>query len=479
MKQTNKMESSEHDEDLPAYLDLVTVSLSSEANHDQEINTENYDSLVQTPLLLENQNFNTFSDDSINNNSPNEDNHHSITILDPSTSPPSLARFEIPGLGGATDDIFLSLVYLYLTAKDLCILSQSSRYFRDITSKAKVWTSLFNRDFFYHDVSFSTVIMTRPLPRSSIAGYLPLIGNNHLSPILSSGQPNAISSSIASREMTKLQYIEQYKTMKIRTNEKTQQNRSFQRSINTDRIKRHTEQFLEITQIRIMIPLPFAASFISLLLVGLKYSGYDISIWFCSIPVLFYLIYILACGIVAWYVKRNEFDHNSVCYGLWPMFQGPVELCFPRNNSRSSVLVTALFVFVIILCILEVLLITLKMSLSPQPGGSQSYSTNINVSWAAAFTPLWVVFGLFCLLPLSGLLRAESGYDWWQAGLILVWIPFFIFAVCLVVKLSYEDAGDYDKANNIRLALVMMPFWVFEGIVMLTSLAFLCDGCIK
>jgi len=378
-----------------------------------------------------------------------------------------------------------------LTAKDLCILGQCSRFFRDTSSAAKVWNNLLNRDFFFfHDIPSSS--SSNHVSSGTGTGYAPIVGSNRLSSFLSSMQPtsnsinnsnsnnNSITGPATTTDATKQQYIRQYQQMKTRYNQKKMHNQAFQKSIETDRRRTETEQALEITQLRIMIPLPFAAAFISLLLVGLKYSGYDmISSWFCAIPMLFYLVYLLVCGVVTWYVRRNEFEQSSVCYGLWPAFQGPVEICFPRSNDRASTLVTTLFVVITFLCILEILLITLKMSLSPQPGGPETYPTAVNLSWAAAFAPLWVIFGLYCLLPLSDVLRAGSNYDKWLTGLLIVWVPFFIFAVCLVMKLGYEEAGNDDKANNIRLALVLMPFWIFEGVILLTSLCFLCDGCIK
>lgn len=461
--------------------EFVTVPITGDPD-DDDVNIESHSNLIHHPMMSENQNFS--SSEEVSFGVVSQDHQYTVStvsivpqLIEPET-PPSFVPFEIPGLGGATEDLLLSKIFIYLTAKDLCVLSQCSRYFRDTTSAAKVWNSLYMRDFFYHDVSFTTGSSRRTHSPVSMIGsrYSPVASNQRLSSFLSSMQPS--SSSLSNADITKFHYVRQYKGMKLRHDQKKAYNQSFQRSIDSEKVKQRAEQFLEITQLRIMIPLPFAAAFISLLLVGLKYSGYTISIWYCATPLLFYLVYLLACGIVAWYVRRNEFEHSSVCYGLWPMFQGPVKLCFP-SGTDSSARVTALLVIVTFLCTLEVLLIALKMSLSPQPGGTQSYPTPVNLSWGVAFVPLWVVFFLYCLLPVSGVLRAGSGYDGWLAGLILVWVPFFIFTVCLVVKLGYEETGNDDKADKIRLALVLMPFWVFEGVILLSSLCFLLDGCLR
>jgi hypothetical protein len=59
-------------------------------------------------------------------------------------------------------------------------------------------------------------------------------------------------------------------------------------------------------------------------------------------------------------------------------------------------------------------------------------------------------------------------------SLVLGWVPLFILCVCLVVKLNGIDHKNDD--GNIRLALIFMPFWLIEGIIMMGSLVFLAVG---
>ena len=44
---------------------------------------------------------------------------------------------------------------------------------------------------------------------------------------------------------------------------------------------------------------------------------------------------------------------------------------------------------------------------------------------------------------------------------IFAWIPLFLFFVCLTVKLTGDDTNSVD--GRIRMALIFMPFWIFEG----------------
>ena len=55
--------------------------------------------------------------------------------------------FEIPKLGGMTEQIFNINIYPYLSPKDLCYLGACSKYFLRSTSTAKVWIRLTQQDF--------------------------------------------------------------------------------------------------------------------------------------------------------------------------------------------------------------------------------------------------------------------------------------------------------------------------------------------
>ena len=62
---------------------------------------------------------------------------------------------------------------------------------------------------------------------------------------------------------------------------------------------------------------------------------------------------------------------------------------------------------------------------------------------------------------------------------ILVWIPFLLILVFLTLKLNSGDHNTGENYANMRLALIFLPFWIVEGIVMLVALGMLIFSVVR
>jgi hypothetical protein len=56
--------------------------------------------------------------------------------------------------------------------------------------------------------------------------------------------------------------------------------------------RRRIQSFLDITQFKILIPLPILALFLSIILTCLYLDGLNVNIWVCAAPLLFYFVYL-------------------------------------------------------------------------------------------------------------------------------------------------------------------------------------------
>ena len=123
----------------------------------------------------------------------------------------------------------------------------------------------------------------------------------------------------------------------------------------------------------------------------------------------------------------------------------------------------ALFNSFLVISALQLLLIILKLT-----------SALSSVNWAAVLVPLWMFFGFFCVLPCCqelGNFRMDPVV--YLGCMVMFWVPFVVFFVSLAVKLQTRDS------HRIRIALIFIPMWIIEGMVMLLNLFYLVVGIIR
>jgi hypothetical protein len=368
-------------------------------------------------------------------------------------APLPITPFEIPILGGATEQIFVSKIYPYLTASDLCSLSRCSKFFLYSTSAAKVWNNLMMRDFLIPEVT-----------SESDTASINSIGRNSTS-YLSSTFPT----DLVIHNKAKIAYLKQFNYMQTRTRMKKLTNDSFDKTAKLDQQRSRFERILDIANIFLLIPLPFYTAFLSLLLISMKFDGYVISPWWCAFPVIVLFVYVLVCTIISMIVYYYQDRGNHPCSRLWNNMYSPLKTLFVDILHHASPYITLLVIAVYLLCFLQILLITMKLSYSSDSSMSQ------HLPWAVVFLPIWCLLSLYCIAPVLGLIEDASVFT---VGAGMVWSPILVFTICLAVKLTREEQ-DGSRSHRMRLALIFIPFWVIEGAIMVGSLFVLLQGLVR
>ena len=122
----------------------------------------------------------------------------------------------------------------------------------------------------------------------------------------------------------------------------------------------------------------------------------------------------------------------------------------------------ALFNSFLLLSALQLALIVIKIT---------SQFTFIN--WGAVLSPLWLFLAFFCVLPCCqdvGNFRMDPVL--YFGCMLVLWVPFVIFFICLAVKLQTRDP-------RISIALIFVPMWVIEGFFMVLNVVYLAVGIMR
>lgn len=351
-------------------------------------------------------------------------------------------QFQIAILGGATEQLFISQILIYLGAKELCVLAEVSRFFAHASSASHLWSDLIKRDFQCDEIDVDGTSMGTA----------------------QNSQPSMLTLPSAFAVAPKNGYQRRYREVKQRIQQKIEGRHAFESNLQAEITISRMEQFLDFTQVRLLIPLPMISLFLSMVLFTLHYDGLDISIWACAAPLLFFFAYLGLCILVARFVYNNQYT-NGTLNGMWQNMRGPVKIFFSELLGENGYL--AYFTIIVLaLFALQICLVAVKLAGDVTP----SHIVH-SFPWVLVFVPIWTLFALYCIAPAIGCVT-DTGVFLLGAGLF--WIPFFILCVCLVVKLYGQE--NHLHTGHIRLALIFMPFWVLEGSVMLGSLIFLLIG---
>ena len=365
----------------------------------------------------------------------NEVNIHSSILLDESL---------FSRLGGACDQLLLTHIFTFLSAKDLSSLGATSKYFMLMASNPILWDNLIRADF------SSEGLVT--VDRRRAAAFQPRT---------STSDPFLVNFLL-----TKEDYSRCHQELQTRRVTSTADDIAYSELIASNAKLTWWESFLDISLFRVLLTLPLVAIFASLLLLCLHFDGIGIPIWVCASPILFLFFYTFLCILLSIFIYQNRFDDNNL--DLWTHLNSPIKSYYLQivNGSKPRTYFTILG---IILSLLQVLLISVKLSIHVTP-----HSILNNLEWGVVFLPVWCILTMFCMTPVVGLIRDKGLF-----GLLtlVVWIPLFIILVCLVVKLDGED--NHTKEANIRLALIFMPLWIIEGFVMLGTLTMVIGGYLK
>lgn len=377
------------------------------------------------------------------------------------------------GLGGAAPHVIPMNILVYLDHIDLCHFSMTSCYFRHVCKNPELWTELYRKDFIFESLD--------AMEAGSSTGRLqnwwsfdsrdsPQINRSaSVMTAVTSVFPSAQSSALPHLDtlpaMSKAQYMEKYEEMRGREDNSKMEIEQFEQDQQWRRWLRVIEIALDTSQIRLLFPIFLVAGLLSITLfcqkIDGKMDGTRISYWECMAPLLFAIGYFLLSVLITQLLySRHRLDldnpHAGGFGGLWLNFES-----FPRSlmyNEQSQKLVgMPLLVSIMVLSALQIVFVCLKLSLP---------LVEFDFSWGLVFLPIWCLFFVYCMIPLKYLGQQDASL--YIAGCIVFWVPLLIFFIGLSIKL--------DRKPGLRLALLLVPYWLIEGIILLSALHLLVMG---
>jgi hypothetical protein len=381
----------------------------------------------------------------INENSENRKSLRSQAFGNQSTPPGSDQKpnsnypvFDYSGLidsnfrllGGKIEYFITLNLLVYLNARDLSHLSKTCKFFSLTTKSSFLWLHLYQYDFMSEGD--------------------PYVNMNKIS-----SQNNNSTLSI----LMKNQYIQRYEDYKQRILRHQEDKKSLELDmIRLDR-KRVIEFVIDFIYVRLFGPLLISCVILSIILYCQKVDGeIQIPIWGCLIPLGFAFFYLLfAVGLMK-YIHSKQYSAKSLLTGLWTYTRGPLILLFQELLSESTKLLK-FFVFLVCLLILQIGMVVVKLS------WNVPYSFRHDFNWGIVFIPLWLLFVLYVISPLTKF-RLDPGL--YLLLFVLFWIPLAIFFIGLTVKL--------DQKPSLRIVYLLIPFYVLEGSALLSTAAVLITG---
>jgi hypothetical protein len=347
-------------------------------------------------------------------------------------------------LSGAVDTILTMHILVFLNAEDLALLSATNRYLNYLSRSAMLWDVLYRRDFMLDETD----------RRDSGTQ---LILRSYGQPI-----PAVITATTGKTPAgySKQNYVQRHNEYHQRIGRAKEDDQRAQLEAARSLRKRAIEQFLDFTQVRLLGPIFIGSIFLTIILYCQRVDGLDIPYWMCFLPLLIALLYILLSAILLYCINVNAYSTTHLLRGLWAEFRGPLVFIYQEILNSHRRLLYGFCVF-LVLCLLEVILVATKLSPSTPETLRDTY-----LPWAVVFIPIWVCLVLYCALPIA-VPELDGGV--FVSTVVMFYIPILVFFVCLTVKLTGQEDGHSEHAK-MRLALMLIPFWIIEGCMLLGSL---------
>lgn len=339
-------------------------------------------------------------------------------------------------IGGFIDELFTMNIQPYLALVDIIHLSITCKTFNRLSQSTYVWNILYRHDF----ISEQRILQMTASERTT-------------------HEEQNKQSTVYTMDMYRQRYIEIHDRLN-RFEEGLEESRMM---LHRFRKQHSIEIILEYTQIRVMLPLLFAVTFITAILLSIKLQGSDISYWSCLLLVILYLTYIMISMLFTMYLHGKQFDLASIFFGMWINFKSPLSYIYEEfllNDMKKGYCL----VFAIVLVMIQVILVAIKLSCN-------KYILK-DFLYAEELIPTWVLILGYLLLPvLFGTSRI------WLNGLLIVLLPFMF----LFISISLNLNGSQLRMNhrNISLTIIFIPFWIVEIFILILSFLFLRKGVIR
>jgi hypothetical protein len=347
-------------------------------------------------------------------------------------------------LGGAVDTILTMHILVFLNAEDLALLSATNRYLNRLSRSAMLWDILYRRDF----------ILEGPDRLDSGPQLVPRPYGQPVPSVITTNSRNSAA------PYSKQNYVHRHGEYHQRIDRAKEDDHQAQLEAARSLRKRAIEQFLDFTQVRLLGPIFIGSIFLTIILYCQRVDGLNIPYWMCFLPLLIALLYTFLSAILLYCINVNAYSPTHFLRGLWMEFRGPLVFIYQEILNSHRRLLYGFCVF-LVLCILEVMLVATKLS----PSTPESIRDNY-LPWAVVFIPIWVCLVLYCALPFA-VPELDGGV--FASSILMFYIPLLVFFVCLTVKLTGQEDGHSEHAK-IRLALMLIPFWIIEGCMLLGSL---------
>jgi hypothetical protein len=375
----------------------------------------------------------------------------------------SLNASGILKLGGRVEYVLTFNILCYISAKDLSQLRRSSVFFNQLISKSVIlWKEIYQKDFLSNDVLTSSNHIGDDRIDRNNSGRRP--HPLSLSARLFHGRNTAITTpnKDSAPVVTMSFYIARYQDYRRRVERSLEDKKNLDLDmIRLDRLQ-VVEMIIDIIHVRLFVPLLLGCLFLSIVLYCQKIDGeIAIPIWACAIPLAVCFGYVFVCIAVMKYLKNKQYSSTSLLKGLYNYMKGPAVAFYQEILSESNQLLW-ICIGIIVLMILQLAMIVVKLS------SNVPYSFRHRFNWGIVFIPIWIFFVLFCISPFTKFKMDTSIFAF---CFNLIWIPLAIFFICLTVKLD-----DKKESDKMRIGLILIPFYIIEGSVLVSSLMVLLSG---
>lgn len=350
-------------------------------------------------------------------------------------------------IGGFIDELFIMNILPYLSLVDTIHLSMTCKTFHQLSQSTYVWNILYRHDFIISEQRSSLQITVSER-------------------ITTHEVHDKQQTAIFTKDMYRQRYIEIHDRLNL-----------FEEGLEESRMmlyrfqkQQSIEIILEYTQIRIMLPLLFAVTFITAILLSLKLEGEgsDISYWSCLLLVILYLTYIMISMLFTMFLHSKQFDLTSIFFGMWINFKSPLSYIFEElllnDMKKGYCLVVSIF-----LVIIQVISVAMKLS---STDSDDNKNTFMDLPWAIELIPTWILILGYLLLPiLFGTTRT------WLNGLLIVLLPCLFF----FISISFNLNGSQLRLNHrhMSLTIVFIPFWIIEIFILVMSFLYLRGGVLR
>ena len=351
-------------------------------------------------------------------------------------------------IGGFIDELFIMNVLPYLSLVDTIHLSMTCKTFHRLSQSTYVWNILYRHDFIISEQRLLQLTTSETITHEEVVHHKQQI-------------------TIYTKDM----YIQRYAEIHDRLNRFEEYGLEESRILLYRFRKQHDiEIVLEYTQIRIMLPLLFAVTFITAILLSIKLGGSDISYWSCFLLVILYLAYIMVSMVFTMYLHSKQFNLTSIFFGMWINFKSPLSYIYEEfllhDMKKGYCLIVSIF-----LVMIQVISVAMKLS-STDSYSSDNKNPLMDLPWAVELIPTWTLILGYVLLPiLFGTTRI------WLNGLLVVLLP------CMVcfISVSFNLNGSQLRLNHrhISLSIIFIPFWIVEVFILVMSYLFLRSGVIR